>query len=167
MTPLILLLSVFVIGYLAKTLLRTDKLNIPFLGRFAMSCMFVFTGIAHFPFADGMAQMLPDFVPFRMELIYLTGILEILGAIGLLIGKYSKLVGILLIIFLIAILPANIYAALNHIDPLTGETNGSGPEYLFFRVPLQLFFIGWIYLSAVKSYATIKSSSESQSTSDI
>jgi hypothetical protein len=41
-------------------------------------------------------------------------------------------------------LPANIYAAMNHIDYETGENNGKGPAYLWFRIVVQLFFIAWI-----------------------
>lgn len=150
MKPLFVLLSLFTIGYVAKQLLGIDKLSIQFLGKLAMSSMLIFTGLAHFAFVEGMAAMLPEMVPFRIEIIYLTGVMEVMGAIGLLIGKYSKLAGVLLIVFLVAVLPANIYAALNHIDPTTGANDGPGPEYLYFRIPLQIFFIGWIYISAIR-----------------
>lgn len=150
MKPLILLISVFAIGYVISLLRKKGKPNIPFLARIAMSCMLVFTGIAHFFMAKGMMQMLPESVPFRLEMVYLTGVLEIAGAIGLLIKSLAKLSGWCLILFLVLVLPANIFAALNHIDPVTGSPDGNGPAYLFFRIPLQLFFIGWIYLSAVK-----------------
>lgn len=150
MKPLFVLVSLFAIGYIVKRLSGTHKLSTRFLGKIAMSSMLIFTGLAHFAFAEGMAAMLPDIVPFRIEIIYLTGVMEVMGAIGLLIAKYSKLAGVLLIVFLVAVLPANIYAALNHIDPTTGVPDGPGPKYLFFRIPLQMFFIGWIYTSAVR-----------------
>jgi hypothetical protein len=40
--------------------------------------------------------------------------------------------------------PGNIKAAVNHIDYQKGTNNGPGPTYLWFRIPLQLFFIGWV-----------------------
>jgi hypothetical protein len=42
-------------------------------------------------------------------------------------------------------LPANIKAAINNINYQTGALNGNGPSYLWFRIPLQLFFIFWVY----------------------
>lgn len=156
MKPLILLLTVFAIGIMIRTLRNQNKPSSSILGRIAMSSMLVFTGVAHFFFADGMMQMIPEFVPYRLEMIYLTGVLEIAGAIGLLINSTSRLTGWCLIIFLIMVLPANIYAALHHIDPVTGSLDGNGPDYLFFRIPLQLFFIAWIYLSAVKPFSNLK-----------
>lgn len=151
MNPLIVLLSVFSLGILLKTLSKKSNIQLAFLGKLAMSSMLLFTGIAHFTFTEGMIQMLPESIPFRLGIIHATGILEILGAIGLLVNKVSKWTGILLILFFFAVLPANIYAALNHINPTTGALDGAGPSYLFFRIPLQLFFIAWIYRFAVAS----------------
>jgi uncharacterized membrane protein len=42
-------------------------------------------------------------------------------------------------------LPANVYAALHHIDYEKATTGGKGPGSLWFRVPLQFFFIAWVY----------------------
>lgn len=151
MKPLIVLLTIFGIGYLVKRLFKLDKLSVAYLAKFAMSSMLVFTGIGHFVFAEGMAEMLPEIIPFKIEIIYGTGILEIIGAIALLMPDYSRWAGIGLILFLIAILPTNIYAALHHINPITGALDGPGSEYLLFRIPLQVFFIIWIYISSVRS----------------
>ncbi len=151
MKPLLVLLSVFIIGFLLKTLAKNQQICLRFVGKLAMSSMLIFTGIAHFAFAEGMAEMLPAGTPYKLAMIYATGIIEVLGAVGLLINQISRTTGILLILFLIAILPANIYAAIHHIDPTTGLLNGHGPMYLLFRVPLQLFYIAWIYgFSVVK-----------------
>jgi uncharacterized membrane protein len=60
------------------------------------------------------------------------------------------LTGWLLILFFILILPANIYAAVRHIDYQKATTEGNGLHYLWFRVPLQLLFIAWAYFFAVK-----------------
>lgn len=120
-------------------------------GRIAMSAMLVLTAVGHFLFTRGMAMMLPDFVPYRIELVYLTGIIELAAAIGLLLPKYSKTTAWFLIIFFIVLLPANIYAAMHHVNLQTAAFDGSGPDYLWFRIPLQLFFIVWVYLSAIYS----------------
>lgn len=111
-------------------------------GRISLAFLFIFTGIGHFLMPEGMAQMLPDFVPLRVEIIYASGIFEILAGIALLVPRLSRLTAIVLILFLIAILPSNIYAAFARIDFGGHE---AGPVYLLVRVPLQLLFIGWAY----------------------
>lgn len=154
MKPLIVLISVFVIGIFVIKL-RTKKTDWKLAGRIAMSAMLMFTAVAHFIFTDGMAQMIPDFFPFKKELIYLTGILEILFAVGLLIPRTKTITGWTLIVFFLVILPANIKASMENINYQTGELDGNGIEYLWFRIPLQLFFIAWVFFTVIKDYKTI------------
>jgi uncharacterized membrane protein len=115
--------------------------------RVGLSLFFLFTAIGHFVKAEEMSQMLPPSVPYRIEIIFLTGVLEILGAIGVWIALLMRLTGFCLILMLICFLPANIYSALNHVD---FGGHGEGPAYLLFRVPFQLFVICWTY------YATLR-----------
>ncbi len=78
-------------------------------------------------------------------MIYGTGILEILGALGLVLAEEQKITAWLLIIFFVLILPSNIFAAMQRLDYEKGTYDGPGPRYLWFRGPLQLFFIGWVW----------------------
>ena len=55
----------------------------------------------------------------------------------------------LLIVFFIGILPANIYGALKKVNLQTGRLDGHGTSYLWFRVPLQILFIVWTFVSAI------------------
>ena len=116
----------------------------------AMAVMLVFTSIGHFMYTKGMSMMLPSFIPFKTEFVYATGFIELLAAIGLMIPSIRKPVAWLLIIFLILVLPANIYAAIHGIDYQEGSNNGPGLAYLWFRVPLQLLFIFWVYFFAIR-----------------
>ncbi len=149
MKPLIVLLTVFIISIAAIKLIN-GVTNIPLAGRIAMAAMLVFTAVGHFAFTKGMSMMLPDFVPFKTETIYLTGLIEIAAAIGLLIPGLKQITGWLLIVFFLLLLPANIYAAFKHVDYQKGTLEGPGMAYLWFRVPLQLLFIVWTYLSAIR-----------------
>ncbi len=149
MKPLIVLISTFVIGLIIVKL-RTEKTNWQLAGRIAMSVMLLFTAVAHFVFTEGMVQMIPNFFPFKQELVYVTGVLEMVFAVGLLIPKTKTLIGWVLILFFIAVLPANIKAAMEHINYQTGALDGNGLAYLWFRVPLQIFFIVWVYFTTVK-----------------
>lgn len=149
MTPFLVLLSVFAISLGVTKLLRgTYKLKLS--GRIAMSIMLLFTAMGHFVFAEGMGMMLPSFVPWKEVIVYVTGALEIAAAVGLLIPATRTITAWFLIAFFILILPANIYAAINHVDYQTGTFDGKGLDYLWFRVPLQILFIAWVYLSAIK-----------------
>ncbi|MES2827143.1 MAG: hypothetical protein V4687_03280 [Bacteroidota bacterium] len=148
MKPLIVLLSVFLIAGMVLRAISGD-FDIGFAGRIAMSVMLFFTAGGHFAFSKGMEMMVPPFIPFKRTIVYLTGIIEIAGAIGLLIPNVQKLVGLLLIAFFIILLPANVYAATRKVDYQKANFNGSGLNYLWFRVPLQLLFILWVYFSAV------------------
>jgi uncharacterized membrane protein len=91
-----------------------------------------------------MAKMLPSFLPFKKEIVRLTGLIEVAGAIGLLIPTARYATVMALIIFFILILPANILAALKKVDYQKGANDGPGISYLWFRIPLQLFFIAWV-----------------------
>jgi uncharacterized membrane protein len=144
MKPLIVLLSTFLISYLIIRWLN-GWWDYRLSARIAMAVMLLFTAIAHFVFTRGMEMMLPDFVPFKKLMVYFTGVAEALGAVGLLSDAWFANTGVLLALLFMVMLPANIYAALHHIDHEKGTTNGKGPAYLWFRVPLQLFFVAWVY----------------------
>lgn len=112
--------------------------------RVGLTLFFLFTAIGHFVTTEAMAEMIPPSIPYRIELIYLTGMLELLGAIGVWIPGLARITGLLLIIMLIGLLPANIYSALNRVEY---GGHGAGPAYLLVRVPFQLFVIWWTYFA--------------------
>ncbi len=153
METVITLLGVFFIS-LAIIKITGKKADIAFAGRIAMSAMLLLTCLGHFMFSKGMSMLLPDFIPFRVEIIYLTGLIELLAAVGLLLPKFQVLTGRLLIIFFILILPSNIYGAIHHVDLQKANYTGAGVGYLWYRIPLQLFYIAWVYFSAVNRKVT-------------
>ena len=92
--------------------------------------------------------MLPPWTPTRIPLIYVTGVFELLAGIAILIPSLSRSAGVVLCLFLGAILSSNVYAAFQRVD---FGGHGMGPKYLFIRIPLQLFLIGWIYWFVVRA----------------
>jgi uncharacterized membrane protein len=148
MKPLIVLIVVFVLSLFVIRMVN-GVFDYSLSGRIAMSVMLLFTSLGHFKFTDGMSKMMPERVPFKKELVYITGFIEIAAAIGLLIPSSQKLTGWLLILFFLLILPANINAALKRVDYEKGTYEGPGINYLWFRVPLQIFFIMWVYYFAI------------------
>ena len=114
-------------------------------GLIAVVIMFVFTGATHFTaMRHDYAAMLPGTLTGNVGLIYLTGALQIAGAVGLLISRTRRLAGICLVLLLVAMFPGNMYAAVNEV-PFRGEP----PTPLWLRTPIQLFFIGMVLWTSV------------------
>jgi uncharacterized membrane protein len=118
-------------------------------GNIAMCAMLQFTALGHFKFPEGMKLMIPPFIPFKKTMVLLTGLMEIAAGIALLFPITRYATGIFLILFFIALLPANIYAANRHLDYQKGTYDGKGPEYLWFRILMQVFLIAWVLYFAV------------------
>ena len=111
-----------------------------FAARCALAAMLVFTGCAHFVpvVRDTMVRMVPPELPNPGAIVFLTGILEILGAVGLVIPQTRRGAGIALCFFFLAVLPANIHAAKAGI-----LINGQPATALWLRIPIQFLFI-WL-----------------------
>ena len=147
MAPLILLISAFVVLILLNRLKGGEFISKSFAGRAAMAFMLLFTGLAHFINSEEMIAMLPEAMPLKEEIIYATGVLELLAIPGLLVQKYSRKTSIMLILFFLCVLPANIIGSMKGVEFGGME---KGPSYLYFRIPLQLFFISWIYYFGIR-----------------
>lgn len=149
MKPFYVLISVFLLSLLYTKISASD-FDFLFSGRLALSIMLIFTSIGHFKFTNGMMKMLPDFIPAKKMLVYITGFLEIIAAVGIFIPSLRYATGILLILFFVLILPSNIYAATRKLNYETGEYTGKGISYLWFRIPFQILLIFWAYYFLVR-----------------
>jgi uncharacterized membrane protein len=144
MQNIAIILGLLLVPYLALMPLHAGETT---RARIGILFVFVFTSIGHFVKTTSMSRMLPPWMPKRVSLIYVTGVFELLAGIAVLIPDFSRPAGVLLCLFLIAVLPSNIYAALYRVD-FGGHK--MGPKYLFVRIPLQLFLIGWVYWFTVR-----------------
>ena len=114
--------------------------------RFALVVMFLFTGATHFSnMKYDYAAMVPAQLPDGLWTIYLTGALEIAGAVGLLVPRFRRTAGICLVLLLVALFPANVNAALQDI-PFRGES----PTSLWLRAPTQLVFVAAVWWTSVR-----------------
>lgn len=110
---------------------------------YALAVMFVFTGIAHFnKMKHDLARMIPSAFPKPLLLIYITGVLEFLGAAGLLLPQFRRLAGICLAIMLVGLFVANVNAALKGVT-----LRGKPATSLWLRTPMQIFFIALLLWS--------------------
>ncbi len=110
--------------------------------RFALSTMFLFTAMAHFtPMRKDLIAMVPQGFPRPDLLVMMTGVLEVAGAVGLLLSATRFAAAMGLIALMLAMLPANINAARNQI-----ELRGNATTRLWNRVPMQVLFVAWAWV---------------------
>jgi uncharacterized membrane protein len=76
---------------------------------------FFLGGIAHFALTDTEMRIVPPSIPWPRAAVLISGVFELLGAIGILIPRTRRAAGIGLFILTIAVTPANIYM-LQHAD---------------------------------------------------
>lgn len=114
--------------------------------RAGLCVMFLFTGIAHFTRTrSDLVRMVPRQLPNPALLVTLTGVAEMAGASGLVVPAVARAAAYGLIALLVAMLPANLYAA------KIGHTIGGRPHTpLIVRVPLQIFWIVLLWWSTGK-----------------
>lgn len=90
--------------------------------------MFCLTASAHFvqPRRDGLIAMVPPRTGRARELVAITGILELCGAIGLLVPATRVTAAICLGLLLIVMFPANVHAARTKVAPARGPATSLG-----------------------------------------
>jgi uncharacterized membrane protein len=107
-----------------------------------LTVVMLLAGAAHFTMTATYVAIMPSYLPFPLALVYLSGVLEILLAIGLQIPATRRLAAWGLVALLIAVLPANINQAIHNLQPPGLEMS---PTMLWVRLPMQLIFIAWAY----------------------
>jgi uncharacterized membrane protein len=107
-TLLVTTLTVFIIGRLGVRACR--PMTVPL--RAGLAAMFALTGVAHFAgLREELIAMVPPQLPSPELIVTITGVLELLGAVALLWKPTALWSAAALTVFLIAIFPANVYAA--------------------------------------------------------
>jgi uncharacterized membrane protein len=92
-----------------------------------VAAYFLFGGISHFTNSDFFIEIMPPYLPYHLEIVWISGAFEILGGLGILLPKTRAMAGYGLIALTIAVTPANIHMAMN-------------PE-LFPDVPVALLYV--------------------------
>lgn len=111
------------------------------------TAMFVLIGLTHLRKPEALMYMIPRFFPNPRLLVLLSGVAEILLAIGLLFSETRTVSAWGLILLLIAIFPANINVAVNNLPPPGGLP--AKPWYVWSRLLFQPIYILWIWYSAL------------------
>lgn len=102
----------------------------------------IIVGITHFIRPEQYARIVPSQFPHPVALVYISGVFEILGGIGLMIPLVSVAAAWGLIALFIAVFPANINQALHSI-PIEGIPHH--PILYWVRLPFQAVLIAWAW----------------------
>ena len=90
-----------------------NKINFPqkfkFISIYIMSVLYINIGINHFVNPDFFLVIVPDYLPYHLALVYISGLFEIIFGLLLIFKKTRKIAGIGLIFLLILVFPANIF----------------------------------------------------------
>lgn len=107
-----------------------------------MSIFYVRIGVHHFLDPEYFLNIMPPFLPYHLELVYISGFFEILLGLLLIFPKYRFYASWGIILLLIAVFPANIYLAQSEIAQQGLDVS---KEVAIWRLPFQALFIGLAY----------------------
>lgn len=109
------------------------------VSRLLLAVFMVGAGVMHFVNPDFYLKIMPTYIPFHLELVYVSGVCETaLGAL-LLVPRFTRLAAWGIIALLIAVFPANVHVFLNQ------DLIPASPILHLLRLPLQAVFILWAY----------------------
>jgi uncharacterized membrane protein len=110
---------------------------------YVQAAFYVLAGVQHFRVPEFYVPMMPPYLPWHSELVFLSGVAEVLCGLGLLLPQTRKAAAWGTIALLIAVFPANIHVAVNNI-PVFGAKEGAG-ALGYIRLPFQLVLIVWAW----------------------
>ena len=102
------------------------------------SIFYVLVGIKHFIDPNFFLAIIPPYLPYHLELVYISGLFEILFGVMILFPKYRYWGSVGLILLLIAVFPANIYL-FQSVE--AQKAIGATQEIATWRLPVQGIFI--------------------------
>ena len=112
------------------------------IGGIILALLFILSGIVHLVSPQLYLRIVPPYLPAHLPIVYISGVAEILGALGLILPQTRRLAAWGLVALYIAVFPANLNMALNDL-PL-GTTHVAS-WMLWARLPLQLVLIVWAF----------------------
>ncbi|HEX3708856.1 MAG TPA: DoxX family protein [Pseudolabrys sp.] len=113
--------------------------------RWIMAAFFIGGCVMHFRATGSLVAITPDWVPYPRAVVYATGIVELIGGVALLVPRLRWWAGVALAVYVIAVWPANIKHAFDHIvlPPIPDSWWYHGP-----RLVLQPVIAWWALFCA-------------------
>ena len=112
-------------------------IQVKVITRWLLALSFIWVGVRHFIDPDFFLHIMPPYLPWHLELVYVSGFFEVLGGAGLLHTQTRRAAGWGLLALLVAVYPANIHMLVNevYIDDMPREK-----WMLWARMPFQFLF---------------------------
>ena len=118
-----------------------------FFSRALLSVGFVAAGVNHFRAPALYAAIVPPYLPFPLALVAISGLAEIAGGVGAAIPRTRRAAGWGLLALLLAVFPANVYMATEHVVPGDYQIPSA---LLWARLPLQFALMLWVWSATLR-----------------
>jgi uncharacterized membrane protein len=119
-------------------------------GKCVFAMLFLVVGAGHFVSPGFFVKIVPPYLPFPRELVFASGVFEVVLGVLLIIPQTTRLAAWGLIALLIAVFPANIYMYQHR------ELFNTPPLILLLRLPLQVLLIAWAWAYTRKQSSMAK-----------
>jgi len=106
---------------------------------YVMAVLYIAAGVNHFTNTKMYMRIMPQYIPFKL-IVLISGIIEILLGVFLLLPAISIYAAWGIIGLLIAVFPANVH----HLTS-SAKVKGAGKAVLVLRLPLQALLMYWAY----------------------
>ena len=123
------------------------------ISRYLLATLMVFAGVMHFVRADFFLKVMPPYLHFQLELVYLSGVCEAFLGLLLFVPRYRRLASWGIIALLIAVFPVNLHVFQHQ------ELIPAPPIVHLLRLPLQGILI-------LMAYGQLPQTKTSSTTSD-
>ena len=110
--------------------------------RSVLGVLMVLAGLLHFVSPEPYVMMMPDYLPWHLPLVYISGVIEIVLGIAVFIEPVRALAGLGLVALYIAVLPANVWMASEGIQPPGMEMS---TPVAWGRVAMQFVLMYWAW----------------------
>jgi uncharacterized membrane protein len=115
------------------------------MSRALLGLTFICTGLLHFVKPRMYRAIMPGYLPAHRELVFASGVAEVVGGVGVLHPRTRRAAGWWLIATLLAVFPANVEMAV-HAE----RFKRFPPAALWARLPVQGVLIACAWLTAAR-----------------
>jgi len=108
--------------------------------KYLLVAFFILSGLNHFRVPDFYTNIMPDYIPYHLALVYISGVTEIVAGVLVAIPATTSLGAWGIIAMMIAFMPVHIHMIVH------AERYAAVPvSLLYLRLPVQALFVLWAW----------------------
>lgn len=115
--------------------------------RIVLALFFATAGVNHFVHEAFYVRIVPPWLPNPALLVEISGVAEVLGAVGVVLPRTRRMAGVGLIALLILVFPANVQMAQH---PELYRDMGNAMAF-YVRLPLQIVLVAWVWWACLRA----------------